>query len=133
MYINIGDPSDFERGVAAIPILRAALPYTDGLWTIEDIGREVAEGRMQLWVHEGSVAVTQLEVYPTKLLAHIFLAAGGTLATLHELLHKIERWASDVGADRLIVSGRKGWVRDLQPFGFEEASVTVSKELHHGR
>lgn len=132
MYLNLTNPEDFDRGVRALPLLKSALPYTDDLWTLEDVGQAVAEGRMQMWVHGESVAVTQLEVYPTKLLAHIFLGAG-TLTELHELLAQIEEWATDVGADRLVVSGRKGWVRDLKSHGFKEAAVTVAKELHHGR
>lgn len=132
MYLNLTDPTDFDKAVESLPTIKKALPYTDDLWTLEDIGEAVMGGRMQMWVHGDSVAVTQLEVYPTKLLAHIFLGAG-ILSEMHELLLQIEQWATDVGADKLVVSGRKGWVRDLMQYGFKEASVTISKELSNGR
>jgi hypothetical protein len=127
-YLDLNDPEDFATGARMVPEIKRALPYTGGLYTYEDVGRRILEGQMQLWVHEDSVAVTELEVYPTALVCHIFLGAG-TLCTILELLAAIEVWAADVGCAKIAVSGRKGWVRQLKPSGYNETSVTVTKEL----
>ena len=131
-YLDLTKDEDFEKGRKALQLVKPALEYTDGLWDLEDIGEAVLEGRMQMWVLNDSVAITQLERYPKKLLAHVFLGAG-EMDDMHEILRNVEEWAANVGASKVYISGRKGWVRNLNPFGYMPTSTTVSKGINHGR
>jgi hypothetical protein len=127
-YLNLTNPEELEEGIRGLQLVEPALEYTDGLWTLEDVKDALLEGRMQMWILNRSVLVTQLEVYPTKLITHVFLGAG-ELDDCHELLSHVEEWASNVGAEKVLISGRKGWVRDLNPFGYRHTSITVAKDL----
>ena len=131
-YLDLNDPGDFALGARMVPEIQRALPYTGGLYTYEDVGKMILEGKMQLWVHEDSVAVTELETYPSDLVCHIFLGAG-TLESILDLLLHIEAWATEIGCAKIAISGRKGWVRKLKPSGYNETSVTITKELNDGR
>jgi hypothetical protein len=56
--------------------IEAALEYSGGTHTIEDVEDAIRSGRMQLWPAERACAVTEIVVYPRKTVLHVFLGGG---------------------------------------------------------
>jgi hypothetical protein len=128
--IDLNDQAQFQQAQRALPILKRALPYTRGAYTLEDIGKGILEGEMQLWCHKNSSAVTSLDVYPKALVCCIFLAAG-FLDEVMEIREGIEEWAREQGCSSVMLIGRKGWSRKLRDSGYYESAVVLHKELEH--
>jgi len=111
------------------PWIEAALPYCYGTHAIEDVERQIAEGRLQFWPGEKCACVTEIIEYP-RLKALNFFLIGGDLS---ELLQKMEpaviAWAKAAGCTRVASTGRKGWSKALKPLGYEHVLYTMLKEF----
>lgn len=110
------------------PWIEAALAYSGGTHTFEDICDGIASGKMQLWPAEDGCCVTELVQYPRKLVLNGFLA-GGDMARIKDMVPAIEEWARQQGCDGVELTGRRGWVRAFGPFSYAEAATTLRKEL----
>lgn len=55
--------------------------------------------------------------------------AGGDMSEIKSMIAPLEDWARRVGCTQAHVTGRKGWVRALAPFGYEHYATTVRKLL----
>jgi len=109
------------------PWLAKALDLTGGTHTQRDILDGTLDGSFQLWPSENAAALTEIVSYPQMKTVRIFLA-GGDLNELKETHEKIERWAlKTIGARRLEICGRDGWLRALD--GYKKICTTVAKEL----
>lgn len=93
---------------------------------------------MQLWHVEGHGAlVTQMTAYPqTGVRKCLIFMAGGERADacLDTTLATIERWAVEYfrlqsGRDKMIIHGRAGWRRLLEPLGYELKTICLEKPI----
>lgn len=107
-------------------LVERALAYGNGEYKPEDILLACADGAMQLWATDKSVAVTTLIIYPRRQTCLIVLAAGD-LEDLRKALPLVEDWALHQGCDGIEVMGRQGWLRALP--GYRQAQVHLRKEL----
>lgn len=91
--------------------LQAALGYTGGTHTLEDVRKELADGRLQLWSGLSSFILTRLNQHPSgQRDVHVFLA-GGDGSELTLMVQIVEEWAREQGCKRVTSLGRPGWAR----------------------
>ena len=126
-----------QEWVRCRPWIEAALPYCYGTHSIEDVERQIAEGRLQFWPGERCAVVTEIVEYPRLRALNIFLVGGDPRsepgASLDELLEKMEpaviAWAKALGCTRVAQTGRRGWSRVLKPLGYETTLSVMLKEI----
>jgi len=117
--------SEFDRCKKWI---EAALEYSGGTHTIEDIRAGVMADRFALLPLENCALVVERTEYPRKHALHVFLA-GGDLQEIKSTDQNLVRMAKLLGCARIDISGRRGWVRALRDIGYFERWVTVSKDV----
>lgn len=111
------------------PHIEAALEYSQGTHTADDVLQQISTGELQLWPGQDSVVITQIITYPRKKVLHIFLA-GGNQKELKEMDPYVVQWAKDQGCTALTFTGRLGWARsEMRDIGFELTHVMMSKEI----
>ncbi len=109
--------------------IEAALEYTGGTHTWEDIIKGCVDGTFQLWPGENTVVITELLNTPRRRNLHIFLA-GGTLEELESMQPKVIEWGKRMGCTTATIAGRPGWERTfLRHTGWEKRYVVFGKEL----
>lgn len=109
--------------------IKAALEYSAGTHTIEDVAQGVSENRFQFWPGIESAVITEIIVYPRLKNLHFFLA-GGDLDELRQMRPYIEAWGKSMGCTRVTLAGRKGWARTfLADEGYAPKWHILSKEL----
>lgn len=106
--------------------IEAALAYSGGTHSFNDIAANIYRGHLQFWPGKGAVVITEMMDAPMQRYCHIFLA-GGDLDELVEMEKAISGWAREAGAVRITINGRPGWERALD--GYSRQSVHLSKEL----
>lgn len=71
--------------------------------------------------------------YPQKYALRVVALGGREMKSwLKPLVKYIDKWAEDVGADRIEQMGRDGWVKVLNEHGYEKRLTLMTKELNHG-
>lgn len=108
--------------------IEAALEYSGGTHTIDDVEEAIRSGRMQLWPADRACAVTEIVVYPRKTVLHIFLG-GGDMDQLFDMIDDAAAWGKRQGCTSMSLSGRMGWQRAMKPLGWEPKMVVMEKEL----
>jgi len=110
--------------------IEAALAFADDSHSFADIKRGVEKGELQFWPGFSSVIITEIVQVPRYRALNLFLA-GGNISELQAMLPELEKFAGQVGADRIILNGRKGWLRSfLVHEGYAEKSVTLEKKIN---
>lgn len=110
--------------------IEAALAYADDSHSFEDIKKDVASGALQFWPGMSSVVITEIVTVPRYKALNLFLA-GGNMTELQAMLPELEHFAKHVGADRMMLNGRKGWLRSfLKLEGYTEKSVVLEKKFN---
>lgn len=119
---------DFDR---LAPYIEAALGYTGGTHTLDDVRRGIADGRLQFWPASDSFIITEIALYPTGLKVVNFWLAGGHLDELEPLLYIVEGWAKEQGCSTATCTGRRGWERSFltKAAGWTPALTFYAKEL----
>jgi hypothetical protein len=113
--------------------IEAALKFADDSHSFEDIAASVKKGELQFWPGFSSVVITEIMQFPRYRALNLFLA-GGNIPELQSMLPGIEEFAESIGADRIVLTGRKGWLRSfLVHEGYGEKMVTMEKKLHGKR
>lgn len=101
----------------------------------EDIYREIAQRRMQLWVIWAAncriTGVIVTEVYDTAagMTCALPVAGGEMMQESLPVLKIIEKWAKEQGCVRLRGEGRAGWERALKPLGWRKITTQMEKLL----
>ena len=138
LQLTTQEPSDpvrhlFDGLARCRPYIDAALKYTQGddgraTHTFEDIVEGVTQGRYFFWPGDASCMITEIIYYPRRKGVHVFLA-GGDLEELIEMQKSLSKWAKEMGADHLTLTGRKGWERALRDEGWKHPHTTLTKEI----
>ena len=108
--------------------IEAALKYSGGTHSFDDIAEGIASGHMQLWPTNRACAVTQIVVYPRKKVLHVFLAAGD-LDRITDAIGAVEEWGKAQGCECLTMNGRHGWQRVLNKRGWTPTMVVMERSL----
>ena len=120
--------------------LNRAAKESYGRYTIFDIRNEIISGKQQLWIlfygdnEMMMAATTMICFYPRKTtLCVMFLGSNDdTLwAKYRELVvGKFESFAKDNGCDGIECTGREGWARVLEPFGWKKSFTVLEKNFN---
>lgn len=113
----------------ARPFIEAALEYSHGTHTFDDVVRDLDNGHMQLWCTDRAAVVTEIHQTPRVKSCHVFLA-GGDLDEIARIQEPLEGWARSIGCTRMTLAGRRGWERTfLRDEGYAPAYTVMMKEL----
>jgi len=93
--------------------------------SMDQVRTEIEADRARLWVGEGCAAVAGFQV-PLGVLEYHIWVGGGDLAGLKALEQQITDYAVANRCARVIVHGRRGWLRALP--GYSPAAM-YTKEL----
>ena len=109
-------------------ILEPALEY-DNTHNMQDVADCIDSSTMQLWTSDNSAVVTQVQIFPRMRVLHIFLAAGD-LADLEIITPRIQKFAEDMGCQKITLTGRKGWSRTfVSKFNMKPTHYWLSTEV----
>ena len=113
------------------PVLSRAMERQSA-YTLGDVRQLLESANAQLWVArtDGAllgVAVTKVFDFPQERVVEVSLAAGDEFERWGRFLKDIEEWAAAIGAKRVRIMGRKGWVRMLKDY--KETRVILEKAL----
>ena len=104
--------------------------------SVEDIYKRLSEARMQLWLVFDddreiiSVLTTEIIEYPRKTMCRIVTLGGQDLDLwVEQLLETLEEWALENGCVAMETVCRKGFIKKLERFGYENAYTVLVKEL----
>lgn len=112
--------------------IESALAQT-GFYEIEDIERQVNEGRMVFWPGRHGAAVTEFITYPNGKALNVFAGGGDSNASLQEFIEDFEpalcAWAKSTDCKWIIGYGRPGWERPLKSRGYSVMWSVMRKEI----
>jgi hypothetical protein len=110
--------------------LAAALAYSGGSHTLDDIADGMARHLYQYWPGPDSVIVTEIIVTPRQKTLGFFLA-GGNMAELKAMTPSIEQWGREHGCTLAVLTGRPGWARTwlTKEGGFRPTHTVFEKAL----
>ena len=108
--------------------IEAALAYSGGTHSFDDVKAAIIAGKMQLWAGKDGCAVTEIIQYPAKRVLHVFLASG-TMEQILDMSDSAMAWGRAQGCTSMTLSGRKGWERALAPHGFKPVLVTLERAI----
>ena len=104
--------------------------------SVMDIYERLSQARMQLWLIFNdnkeiiSVLTTEIIEYPQKTMCRIVTLGGKDLDIwVEEWLDTIEAWALEKGCVAMETVCRKGFIKKLEKFGYENAYTVLVKEL----
>lgn len=110
------------------PWIEAALEYSGGTHTFNDIVNGLIKGVLQLWPAPRGCIVTEIVVYPQKKILNVFLG-GGELDQILDMHNDVIQWAKAQGCVALSMSGRPGWKKSLEKHGWNQQHVSYVKEF----
>lgn len=110
------------------PWIEAALEYSGGTHSFEDVAKGIVEGRMQLWPSPRGCIVTEIVIYPKKKTLNVFLG-GGELDQLLDMHGDVTNWAKSYGCEALTITGRFGWKKPLKAHGWKPLHASFQKEI----
>jgi hypothetical protein len=110
------------------PWIEAALVYSGGTHTFDDVADMIKTGRLQLWPAPKGCLVTEILVYPRKTVLNVFLG-GGDLDQLADMHGDMYLWAKAQGCTAAMIQGRKGWERVLRSYGWKARHILLTKEF----
>lgn len=96
-------------------------------YTVGDVLKEVQEHRAVMWLRDDSLCIANVLDKPNARIFNNWIAAGDLDELVQEILPHTEAKARELGCRAHTTNGRRGWVRVLKPFGFEEAVTTAVK------
>ena len=108
----------------------------DEYYTLESIQFWLIKDKMQLWVVSSSEEyvlawITELTSYPRATVLSFPIIVGSELHDNLDLLDCVEMWAWKQGATKSFILARKGFLRALKPYGYEQKVVALSKNISH--
>jgi hypothetical protein len=114
-----------------------AVQRGDGTISAQGILHSLAEKHMQMWLVVDNVEEDIVGVVVTQVTVHMdghkelcIVAAGGRdVDAWFKYLDILDTFAHASGATVIRVTGRRGWLRKLKPFGFEERAVVLTKQV----
>jgi hypothetical protein len=109
------------------PWLEKAAKRFGNTHTKEHVLQRILDGRAQLWTERNAALVTSIERYDSGYVEVRGWLGGGSIAGLKTIEKRVEVWAKSIGAQRLTILGRRGWLRALT--GWRELAVLMAKEL----
>lgn len=110
-----------------------ALVHGTGEHSASDIYDGLEEGEFLLWggltgdkLH--SIAIINLLYFPRKKILNIMVSACDNVEVfLGEFMHQLQEFAKENECEAIRVHGRKGWMKVLEKYGFEQPYTILEK------
>lgn len=119
--------SDLDDLRARRQYVEAALAYTGGTHTYQDVEDMVVQGRLQVWPAPHAAVITEILEHPQQKTLHVFLAAG-SMSEIAVMEPIVLEWAREQGCTQASMLGRKGWGRTfLTKVGWQPSLVLFTK------
>jgi hypothetical protein len=109
--------------------LQRALDRSDGRVKLEDLQGLVDTGRLVVFANDAAAIAAEPVKAPDGTWTLSVALAGGELNACLELHDEAEQAARTLGASRMAVVGRRGWIKVLKSRGYRTESVLLRKEL----
>lgn len=90
----------------------------------DDIAQAVGEGRMQSWVNNGSLIVTEVSTFPQVNVLSVVLAVGD-LDDVLAMVPALDEFGRKHGCKAIRMQGRKGWERVLPEQGWAKVPQVI--------
>ncbi len=105
-----------------------------GAFTAEDIHQLILDKQMQLWgVHDGdlkAVFITQVVEYIRIKRLRLVLIGGHEMDGWEQIVSEsMDKFAKENGCSGIELWGRKGWLKRLAKYGYQEYETVIIKEL----
>lgn len=114
-------PPDWWENYSRLkPKIREALG--DEGYDFDWLDPRLLNGRAQIWLGERSALITEVDAWT-------IAAAGDQQELIGTLRPQAEEWGRRVGLSQVIIEGRKGWQRRLEPLGYLPINGRLRKEL----
>jgi hypothetical protein len=104
--------------------IEAALEYTGGTHTFDDVCHMVMIGRVKFWPQPESFLITEVLDYPRIKVYHVWLA-GGDLQEITGTLPAVVAAARDAQCQTVSCAGRQGWTKVLAKLGWKHSHTTL--------
>jgi hypothetical protein len=112
--------------------IEASLEYAYDSYKYDDVVAGIMQGRFQIYTHNESFVICEMQQMPHYSIYHAFLA-GGRLKEVLEMHAALEPVAVKTGAKYATLNGRAGWVKPLKEVGWEPRYTILYKELPNGQ
>lgn len=147
-----GDDSKNEIRITIVPpwyvkhcwepaskFLDPAASRSNGRHDIDSLRIEIERGVQLLWImffgddEMIGAFTTSVFRYPKRSIVSVAFAGGDGITNYREeAIGAISDYALEMNCDGIEVIGRKGWLRVLEPLGFEESFLVIEKDLKNG-
>ena len=103
--------------------------------TSKDIYNFCKEAKMQLWIVFDSksnikaVVTTEIINYPKKKVCRVITLGGQEIDNWLHSISVIEAWAEENGCHAMETFCRKGFIKKLEHYGYEQTYTVLGKEL----
>jgi hypothetical protein len=108
--------------------IKKALVYGGDTHDWDDVREKLLKGEYQIFWNDFGCVVTEIVEYPKLKNLHWVIIAG-TMGGADDLHEKVRRFAVDQGCKTMTGSGRLGWERVSQGFGWKKQWVVMKFEL----
>jgi hypothetical protein len=92
--------------------------------TAEDIKQAVDEGRMQSWVNNDSLVITEVLGYPQGRELNVVLVVGD-IHDIMEMQPRIDAFAREHGCHQMRTTGRPGLINVLPHYGWKPSKKII--------
>jgi hypothetical protein len=111
-------------------MIAAALSYSNGTHTFDDVAMMILKGQLIYWHLDNSCIVGELQNYPQKKNLHFFLSAGN-LNEITAMQEQMVDTAKALGCVSMSITGRPGWKKPLGDLGWFVSSTTMSFDVEN--
>ena len=116
------------------PLIEKGLFFNTGDITLNDAHDRIESGEYLLICatqgNEIQAAIVVELVTQSRKTCNIVLAGGTDMDNwLDDFMNEIKSLAAEQGAEALTIMGRKGWLRKMKPYGFEETARILEVAL----
>jgi hypothetical protein len=116
--------------LALLDQLQKALDLGGNTHDMGDVAQAIECGEAKLWATEKALILTEVDEYPQRRVANVWLASGD-LTEILQMAPAIYDWAREQGCDTITLLGRKGWAKALVADGWSKSKmVLMEKKLY---
>lgn len=109
--------------------LQRALERSDGRVKLADLQGMVDAGRLVVFANDRAALAAEPVKSPDGTWTFSISLVGGDMDAAFELHDEAETAARSLGASRMSIVGREGWVKVMKSRGYRTEAVLLSKEL----
>jgi len=119
----------------AKPFIEKAIPYNHGELDIDHVEEGLMKGVTRLLTIRDrgnmiAAVVISIHNYPAKRVCQVSYAGGsGMDKWAKQGFPVVVELAKQAGATSILIQGRRGWLRELKQYGFEERSPLIGMEI----